>query len=77
MISQCEHAQCEHCGVFIAEDRYRVTSFESGVKLLDMIVCHACFIESQKLGLQAEKIKRVALIRASQFSRSSSLRALR
>ena len=48
--------ECEHCGEFISGKFYRVTSIESGVKLLDMIVCYSCFIESQKLGLQAEEL---------------------
>lgn len=66
--------ECEHCGAFISGKSYRVTSIESGIKLLDMIVCHSCFIESQKLGLQAEEMHNIALIRESQSRRSRSLR---
>ncbi len=35
---------------------YRVTSQESGVTLLDMTVCHYCFIDAQQLGLKAEEL---------------------
>jgi ribosome-binding protein aMBF1 (putative translation factor) len=66
--------ECEHCGAFISGKSYRVTSVESGIKLLDMIVCHSCFIESQKLGLQAEEMDSSALVRESRSRRSRSLR---
>ena len=35
---------------------YRVTSDESGVRLLDMTVCYYCFVDAQRLGLHAEEI---------------------
>jgi hypothetical protein len=35
---------------------YRVISEEAGVILLDMIVCHACFVQARDLGLQTEEI---------------------
>jgi hypothetical protein len=35
---------------------YRVTSEESGIKLLDMTVCYYCFVDAQRLGLHAEEI---------------------
>lgn len=63
--------ECEHCGAFILGKSYRVTSIESGVRLLDMIVCRACFIESQELGLQAEEM---AIIGELQSTRSGSPR---
>ena len=66
--------ECEHCGAFVSGKSYRVTSVESGIKLLDMIVCHSCFIESQKLGLEAEEMDSIALVREPQSTRSSSHR---
>jgi len=64
--------ECEHCGEFISGKSYRVTSIESGVKLLDMIVCYSCFIESQKLGLQAEELDSIGESQSS--THISSLR---
>jgi hypothetical protein len=48
--------QCQHCGQFIMGKAYRVTSEESGIKLLDMTVCYYCFVDAQRLGLHAEEI---------------------
>jgi hypothetical protein len=48
--------QCQHCGQFIMGKAYRVTSEESGVKLLDMTVCYYCFVDAQRLGLHTEEI---------------------
>ena len=35
---------------------YRVTSEEDGIRLLDMIVCDACYRQAKRLGLNAEEI---------------------
>ena len=48
--------QCQHCGQFIMGKAYRVTSEESGVRLLDMTVCYYCFVDAQRLGLHTEEI---------------------
>jgi hypothetical protein len=45
---------CDHCRAFFAGVPYRVKSEESGVVLLDMVVCHYCYIEARKLGLRTE-----------------------
>ncbi len=48
--------QCQHCGQLIMGKAYRVTSEESGIRLLDMTVCYYCFIDAQRLGLNTEEI---------------------
>ena len=48
--------ECQHCGQYINGKAYRVTSEESGVRLLDMVVCFYCFMDAQRLGLHAEEI---------------------
>jgi|AmaraimetFIIA100_FD_contig_41_18653843_length_864_multi_6_in_0_out_0_1 hypothetical protein len=45
---------CDHCLALFAGVPYRVKSEESGVVLLDMIVCHYCYLEARKLGLRTE-----------------------
>jgi hypothetical protein len=47
---------CQHCGELIVGNAYRVTSEESGVTLLDMIVCSLCSEEAKKLRLHTEAI---------------------
>jgi hypothetical protein len=47
---------CRHCDALTVGTAYRVVSEEAGVILLDMIVCHACFIQARNLGLQTEEI---------------------
>lgn len=49
--------QCQHCGQYMTGKAYRVTSEESGMLLLDMVVCHYCFVDAQKLGLRTEEIR--------------------
>jgi hypothetical protein len=49
-------ALCEHCGEALAGSAYRVTSEEQGVRLLDMVVCNACYLEALKLGLDAKEL---------------------
>ena len=46
---------CDHCRGFFAGVPYRVKSEESGVVLLDMVVCHYCYLEARKLGLRTEQ----------------------
>lgn len=50
---------CDHCeGVLLNNRVYRVRSEEDGgLTLLDMIVCYACHLEAQKLGLATEEIR--------------------
>jgi hypothetical protein len=47
---------CQHCGAPFFDSAYRVKSEESGVTLLDMIVCEHCYVEARDLGLHTEKI---------------------
>lgn len=51
-------AICKHCeGVLLNNKAYRVRSEDCGVTLLDMVVCYACQLEAQKLGLETEEIR--------------------
>jgi hypothetical protein len=47
---------CQHCGAPFVDSAYRVTSEESGVILLDLIVCHHCHVEACELGLHTEEL---------------------
>src|SRR6266550_4423468 len=57
---------CQHCGAPFVDSAYRVKSEESGVVLLDIIVCQYCSVEARDLGLHTEKIG----VRNSSRSRS-------
>ena len=43
---------CDHCCQSFDGMPYRVRSEESGVVLLDMIVCYNCYAEARELGHQ-------------------------
>ena len=45
-----------HCTKVTTGVRYRVTSQEGGVLLLDMIVCHSCSEQAKNLGLDVKEI---------------------
>jgi RNase P subunit RPR2 len=47
---------CQHCEKLILGNAYRVTSEDAGIALLNMIVCHHCFMEAKRLGLHAQKV---------------------
>jgi RNase P subunit RPR2 len=47
---------CRHCDKLTIGAPYRVMSEESGVILLDMIVCQSCYEQARDLGLHAEEI---------------------
>ena len=49
---------CQHCGAPFIDPPHRVVSEESGVVLLDLIVCHLCHVQAQKLGLRSEEMGR-------------------
>jgi hypothetical protein len=49
---------CHHCGELIVGRTYRVMSEESGVTLLDMIVCYFCYLEARRLGLPSQQMNR-------------------
>jgi hypothetical protein len=49
---------CDHCeGILFNKKAYRVWTEDDGVILLDMVVCYACKLEAQKLGLKTERVK--------------------
>jgi hypothetical protein len=43
---------CDHCEGPLIDRAYRVISEEDGVRLLDMVVCHACYLEARRIGLE-------------------------
>jgi hypothetical protein len=47
---------CQHCDAPFGGSAYRVKSEELGVVMLDMIVCHHCYEEAQKLSLYTEEL---------------------
>ena len=52
---------CQHCeGILLSNKAYRVWTEDSGRVLLDMVVCYACNLEAQKLGLKSDEIKMIA-----------------
>jgi hypothetical protein len=52
---------CGHCeGILLNKKAYRVWTEDGGVRLLDMVVCYACKLEAQKLGLNTERVKKSA-----------------
>jgi hypothetical protein len=48
---------CQHCDAPFVDPPYRVKSEESGIVLLDLIVCHRCHVQARELGLRTEKIE--------------------
>jgi ribosome-binding protein aMBF1 (putative translation factor) len=48
---------CEHCGVPFVGLPHRVKSEESGIVLLDLIVCQYCYMVARQLGLRTEEIQ--------------------
>jgi hypothetical protein len=43
---------CDHCEGPLIGRAYRVISEEDGVRLLDMVVCHGCYLEARRIGLK-------------------------
>jgi hypothetical protein len=48
---------CQHCDAPFVDPPYRVKSEEAGIVLLDLIVCHRCYVQARELGLRTEKIE--------------------
>ena len=49
---------CGHCeGILFNKKAYRVWTQQDGVILLDMVVCYACKLEAQRLGLNTDRVK--------------------
>ena len=50
---------CDHCeGTILNNKAYRVRTEDAGLILLDMIVCYACNLEAQSLGLTTNEIRK-------------------
>ena len=48
---------CDHCeGVLLNNKAFRVRTQDQGLILLDMIVCYACNLEAQNLGLETDEL---------------------
>jgi hypothetical protein len=47
---------CERCDEPFADISYRVMSEDARGTLLNMIVCHDCYLEASQLGLDAEPL---------------------
>lgn len=48
---------CDHCeGVLFNNKAYRVRTQNHGLTLLDMVVCYACNLEAQNLGLETSEL---------------------
>ena len=47
---------CRHCDRLTVGTPYRVVSVDESVVLLDMIVCHSCYVQARDLGLHTEEI---------------------
>ena len=48
---------CERCREDFVGAPYRVVSENDGVLLLDMIVCHVCYLEASQLGLDTQEVE--------------------
>ena len=47
---------CDHCEGSLTGNAYRVLSEEDGMRLLDMVVCHACYLEARRIGLETAEL---------------------
>ena len=66
-----ENIMCGHCeGILLNKKAYRVWTEESGLILLDMIVCYACKLEAKKLGLNTDRVKRSTAPRRTRHAKS-------
>ena len=51
------NSTCDHCeGVLFNNKAYRVRTQDQGLILLDMVVCYACNLEAQNLGLETNEL---------------------
>ena len=51
------NSTCDHCeGVLFNNKAYRVRTQDHGLILLDMVVCYACNLEAQNLGLETDEL---------------------
>ena len=56
-----ENSTCNHCeGLLLNNKGYRVRTQDSGVTLLDMVVCYACNLEANNLGLETDELQATA-----------------
>jgi len=54
--------RCQRCCGLTYGEAYCVTSEEDGAVMLKMIVCHPCYVEAKRIGLQAQHITNPNLI---------------
>jgi hypothetical protein len=54
---------CEHCRKLETSSVYQVVSEAGGIVLLDMIVCHSCYLQAKNLGLDAKEIEPAVSVR--------------
>ncbi len=47
---------CDHCEGPLTGNAYHVISEEDGVRLLDMVVCHTCYLEARRIGLETAEL---------------------
>ena len=47
---------CDHCEGPLTGIAYRVLSEEDGIRLLDMVVCHGCYLEARRIGLETAEL---------------------
>ena len=47
---------CDHCEGPLTGIAYHVISEEDGVILLDMVVCHGCYLEARRIGLETAEL---------------------
>ena len=49
---------CERCeGILLSNKAYWVRSEDNGLSMLDMLVCYACHLEAQNLGLKTDELE--------------------
>jgi hypothetical protein len=61
-----ENITCGDCeGILLNKRAYQLWTEEYGLILLDMIVCSACKLEAEKLGLNTDEVKTSAADKAA------------
>jgi len=54
-----EDMRCDRCDSILVNNKaYWVRTEDRGLALLDMLVCYACNLEAQNLGLQTDEVKK-------------------
>jgi hypothetical protein len=50
---------CDHCEGPLIGKAYRVISEDDGTRMLDMVVCHGCYLEARRIGLETIELAAV------------------